>query len=453
MKHYNFTEQEWNHCIKVLKILKDDPYNNPDNQLLSGLITKVYKTSKKIKNKEVACDLKAQDISLLKESIIAKNALANTTLYDDVKTEKQPVYKQLNKPRNCYACNELYDKVHFYYGRMCPNCAEDNYMRRFETLDLTGRNAILTGGRVKVGYATALKLLRANANLTVTTRFPASALDNFMKEEDYHTWKDNLYIYGLDLRNLKAVEQFISFYKSKHNCLDILINNAAQTIKYDDNYYLPIVTKEEQLAIEYNTNKQLKLNPVSVLQNSKLLENAMHNSDFEINRFGQPVDTRTKTSWNSKLEEISMYELLEVNLINQISPYFMIKEFTPLLEKSSFHQRFIINVTSSEGQFSYTNKTIFHPHTNMTKAALNMLTKTSGKAYEDMSIYMYAVDVGWISTGAKEALRKKQFNEGYIPPLDSVDGAARIIHPIFEALKGNTILVGTLLKNYTIEDW
>ena len=80
MKHYNFTEQEWNHCIKVLKVLKDDPYNNPDNQLLSGLITKVYKTSKKIKNKEVAYDLKAQDISLLKDSVIAKNALGYKNL-------------------------------------------------------------------------------------------------------------------------------------------------------------------------------------------------------------------------------------------------------------------------------------------------------------------------------------------------------------------------------------
>lgn len=124
----------------------------------------------------------------------------------------------------------------------------------------------------------------------------------------------------------------------------------------------------------------------------------------------------------------------------------------PLFEYSDFKERFIINVTSSEGIFSYVNKTIFHPHTNMTKAALNMMTLTSAKEFADRNIYMTSVDVGWISTGAKESLRKKQFEEGYIPPLDSVDGASRILDPIIQGIKGN-IIFGILLKNYKKTEW
>ena len=133
--------------------------------------------------------------------------------------------------------------------------------------------------------------------------------------------------------------------------------------------------------------------------------------------------------------------------------YILIKGLTPLLKASSFQYKFIINVTSSEGQFSYGNKTIFHPHTNMTKAALNMLTRTSARAYVKDNILMNCVDVGWVSTGAIEPLRKRQFEEGFVPPLDPVDGGARIIHPIFEAINNNAIFVGELLKNYKIVDW
>lgn len=464
---YNFSQEEWEHCIKVLNALKDNPFNNPDNPLLSGLITKVYKTAKKEKVKnnyiqyrsrrientdEFFTSPKAEDIHTVKNTIISKNALENKTLYDD-NNKEEGSYKVLNKPKSCYCCNEKFKKLHFFYNRLCPDCASLNYEQRFETVNLENRNVILTGGRVKVGFATALKLLRANANVMLTTRFPASALSNFKKEKDYNVWQNKLTIYGLDLRNLKAVEDFITYYKSKYDSLDILINNAAQTIKYDDNYYLPLVHKEEELLSLYTNETKLIPNNTSVLEAVKLLENGSENKDFEMNRFGQPVDLRQKTSWNSTLEEISMYELLEVNLINQISPYFMIKEFSPLFKNSTFKKRFIINVTSSEGIFSYSNKTIFHPHTNMTKAALNMLTKTSGADYKKDDIYMYAVDVGWISTGAKEVLRKKQFEEGYIPPLDNVDGAARILHPIIETLNGKPILVGTLLKNYKINAW
>ena len=452
-ENYKYTIEEWEACIKVLSALKDDPFNNPDNQLVSGLITKVYKTARKVHNKKVMAKANAQDKFILKSSVISTKALNNTSLFHDESFSDNQEYQVLNTPRNCYSCNGSYQRVHFFYSRLCPTCAELNYNMRFVSGNLTNRSALITGGRVKVGYATALKLLRAGANVTVTSRFPAKALENYSKASDYDQWKNNLTVYGLDLRNLKDVESFLSYFKSNHSTLDILINNAAQTIKYDDAYYLPVVDEEMRLLEKYSGYKKLIANQSPVLEKVPLIELDRKFDDFQLNRFGQPVDNRTKTSWNSTLEEISVYELLEVNLINQISPYILIKDLMPLMKQSEFEQTFIINVTSSEGQFSYHNKTIFHPHTNMTKAALNMMTRTSAKAFENDNILMYAVDVGWISTGAKEELRKKQFEAGYIPPLDSVDGAARIMNPIYMALNKTPILTGTLLKNYKIEEW
>ncbi len=450
--HQHFTQNEWESCLKVLNALKDEPFQNPDNQVFSGLITKIHKNAKKQNCQESYFRMKSEDLEVNSGSVLMKKALAGVSdFYDDEKNETRLTKLQI--PKNCYCCNQSYQYAHSFYTRLCPNCADENYENRFLSTDLTGRNAILTGGRVKVGFAAALKLLRSGANLVLTTRFPALALENLQKETDYEDWKDRLWIYGLDLRNLKAIQEFIDFYKSNFKTLDILINNAAQTIKYPDAYYLLIIRKENEMLVEFKNNQHLIPNPTPVSSEIGQLEYAQNEeTDVALTRFGQPVDHREKTSWNSTLEEVSMYELVEVNLINHIAPYFLIKELKPLMKASSFKEKFIVNVTSSEGIFSYSNKTMFHPHTNMTKAALNMMTLTSAKEFEKDQIYMTAVDVGWISTGAKESLRKKQFEQGYVPPLDSVDGAARILHPIVEGINGN-YYSGVLLKNYKINSW
>ncbi|WP_185206802.1 SDR family NAD(P)-dependent oxidoreductase [Chryseobacterium sp. C3] len=448
----NFTQNEWESCLKVLKALKDEPFLNPDNQTFSGLITKIHKNAKKQNRLESYSQMKTHDLEINSESVLMKKALAGVSaFYDDEKNDTQLTRLQI--PKNCYCCNQSYQYAHSFYTRLCPKCADENYEKRFLLADLTGRNVILTGGRVKVGFATALKLLRNGANLVLTTRFPALALETLQQEADYEEWKDRLWIYGLDLRNLKAIQEFVDFYQSKFETLDILINNAAQTIKYPDQYYLPIIRRENEMLVEFKNNNKLIPNATPISAEVGKLEYAENEeTNVALTRFGQPVDNRDKTSWNSTLEEISMYELVEVNLINHIAPYFLIKELKPLMKASSFKEKFIVNVTSSEGIFSYNNKTMFHPHTNMTKAALNMMTLTSAKEFEKDQIYMTAVDVGWISTGARESLRKKQFEQGYIPPLDSVDGAARILHPIVEGINGN-YFSGVLLKNYKINDW
>lgn len=445
---YGFTEEEWETCLRVLASLKDQPLHNPDNRVFSGLIAKISKTAKKQRSQENREDL----ASILQGSVIAKTALDGQSLYGEEHRDEEHHFTRISRPRNCYACNSSYQDIHSFYHRMCPDCAQQNLEHRWRSMDLNGRKAILTGGRVKVGFATALKLLRANTHVTVTTRFPALALEAFQKEKDYAQWANRLQLYGLDLRMLQDVEAFISYYTKQHNSLDILINNAAQTIQYDERYYTPILQKERHLLEQYAKEPALLL-ANERMPTAKAIGSLKDLKGLELNRFGQPVDLRSKTSWNATLQEIDAFELMEVNLINQISPFLLIKAFTPLFRQSAFAARYIVNVTSSEGQFSYTNKTMFHPHTNMTKAALNMLTLTSAKEYVKEGIYMNSVDVGWISTGAREELRERQFEEGYIPPLDSVDGAARILHPIYEQLAGGEAFYGQLLKNYQVEQW
>jgi len=450
---YTFSDEEWQSCIKVLSTLKENPFENPDNNLFAGLITKIHKNAKKNIRTVSYTSKKQEDLQTSLNAELVSKALNGITLFSEKENPDEQQFTELNLPKNCYCCNQSYKLAHSFYTRLCPDCAVENYAKRFQNLDLKGRNVILTGGRVKVGFATALRLLRNNANVVLTTRFPALALEQFMQESDFENWKENLIVYGLDLRNLNAINDFISFYKSKFQSLDILINNAAQTIKYTDEYYQPLIKNEDKLLDIFQSNINLIANQTAVTKEVKALEySSGEKTEVQLTRFGQPVDNREKTSWNSTLEEISMYELVEVNLINQIAPYFLIKELKPLFLNSHFEERFIVNVTSSEGIFSYTNKTIFHPHTNMTKAALNMMTLTSAKEFAVDSIFMTSVDVGWISTGAKESLRKKQFEEGYIPPLDSVDGASRIFDPIVDGINGKSIF-GVLLKNYKVSQW
>jgi NAD(P)-dependent dehydrogenase (short-subunit alcohol dehydrogenase family) len=450
---YGFSETEWNNCIKVLETLKSDPFNNPDNQHFGALVTKIYKQAKKQRKQPPANQRKADDAAIMQQTTIVQNALANTTLFASHSSEDTPhlEYTRLHQARNCYICNTPYQDVHHFYHRLCPSCAELNYQYRSLMPNLSNRRVILTGGRVKIGYAAALKLLRCGAHLTLTTRFPALALEQLRQEDDYPKWQHRVEVYGLDLRNLAAVQAFIDDYQTRHHQLDILINNAAQTIKYDATYYAPLLAKEQGLLPQYQ--HQLVANNTPVLDGIPALPTSFDATQQALTRFGQPIDLREKNSWNSKLSEVPVNELLEVNLINHIAPYMLIQGFTPLLKASRYSEKFIINVSSSEGQFSYSNKTMFHPHTNMTKAALNMLTRTSAQEYANDQIFINSVDVGWVSTGVSEKVRQKQFEAGQIPPLDPVDGAARIIHPIHEAVTNQRFLFGHLIKNYKIVDW
>ncbi|CAA6821517.1 MAG: Oxidoreductase [uncultured Sulfurovum sp.] len=476
-QYYGFSSEEWDSCLKVLNQLKDKPLHNPDNKIFGTLITKVHKQAKKaLKHIEVEVQEKTEeskkekskkeprrksrrqihkafDLNLVKASTIVSNAFSKTSFFSHDPTVLT-TFTTLKSSKKCYCCDATYYEIHSFYHKLCPSCATKNYAHRTLELDLKGRHIILTGGRVKIGYALALKFLRSGANLTLTSRFPALNLKQLEQEHDYEDWKHRVTVYGLDLRNIRAVEKFIDFYKKNNDSLDILVNNAAQTISYTEEYYQPLIAKEQKFLMAFNEEQRLIANMTAMtdqVQTFNCLEPTAQ--ECEVNRFGQPIDFRDKNSWNSTLTEVSTHELLEVNLINHISPYLLIKAFTPLLKASPFDEKFIINVSSSEGQFSYANKTMYHPHTNMTKSALNMLTRTSALEYSHDNIYMNSVDVGWISTGAIESKRQKLFEQGSVPPLDSVDGMARVIHPIYEALEKKQFTFGKLLKDFKVVEW
>lgn len=452
MDNYAFTEDEWNSCMKVLNILKNNPIHNPDNEQFKTLITSIYKKVKKDTKKYNLQRKKEEDAWHISQTSIIANARNITTLYTHNPTTITESNTCLHIARHCYVCNQLFTQLHFFYHKLCPSCAEEHYKFRSIACDFTGYTILLTGGRVKIGYATALKFLRAGANLMMTTRFPALALEQYRTEPDFDDWKDRLTIYGLDLRNLKAVDDFIQFCYKQLSDIDILINNAAQTIKYSSSYYEPLMFKE-QLLLNDTSCPKLTANATPVC--SPLQQNFSYSQidPLVLNRFGQPIDHRGRNSWNALMDDVPLEELLEVNLINHISPYQLIVGLKSLLCKSKHLDRFIINVTSSEGQFSYPNKTAFHPHTNMTKAALNMLTRTSAQSFIKEGIYMNAVDVGWVSTGVVEEKRVKLFEKLHIPPLDPVDSASRIMQPIVDIINGNKKLFGVLLKNYKVADW
>ena len=129
---------------------------------------------------------------------------------------------------------------------MCTECGDFNYAKRFQTADVNGQIAVITGSRLKIGYHITLMLLRGGATVVATTRFPVDSAIRFAKEDDYKQWKDRLHIHGLDLRHIPSVEIFCNYIEQKYERLDILINNAAQTVRRPSGFYSHMMAKEEQ---------------------------------------------------------------------------------------------------------------------------------------------------------------------------------------------------------------
>ena len=442
----DFTQEEWEVCLKVLKKLSKNPQAAPEIDLFKGLITKIHKKARKEIRQSNKNILREEDKQILSATDTVKNFHKKDSVAASAATRK------LNKTIPCYICKQHFDEVHFFYHKLCLSCADFNYSKREQRLDLNNRIVSITGGRIKVGYQTALKFLRDGAKVIVTTRFPVNALEEFSKEIDYSKWQDKLFIYGLDLRNIFALENFINYLKETEPYLDAIINNAAQTIKYPNEYYQPLIKAEK------------KIKSLPIAQQGKIIKTIESKEDIvsgEITQyfpadktdiFNQPLDLRPQNSWVLKLDEVEMSELVEVNLVNNIAPFLLNSKLKDLMCKSPFEKRFIINVTSSEGQFSYRSKTVHHPHTNMTKAALNMMTRTSAEDYAESNIIMNSVDVGWMSSGKPFEKLNQLYEEGFTPPLDLIDGAARIYDCITQTLN-NEKFYGKLLKDFQEAEW
>lgn len=456
----NFKSDEIEIALNILQEISENPSLIDSHHRFKSLIAKIYKQGKKSK-KQIQREEKQQlDKKLKSQTAIVQAKSQEPPLLST--SENSSIIGNLHRSKNCYICKQTYTEVHFFYHLLCPVCAEFNYQKRHQSTNLHGRVALITGGRIKIGYQTALKMLRDGAKVIVTTRFVGDAAERFSQETDFEQWRDRIYLYGLDLRNIPAVENFVEHLLNMESALDIIINNAAQTIKRTLAFYQHLVEKEKNICNKLST-KSINLlacdlsKPVLLEALPEYQNYLSDNIYFPSNNFdldGQQLDTRPINSWKLKLNEISTREMLEVQLVNSLAPFILNSKLKPLLIKSSFSERFIINVSAMEGQFNRKSKTIFHPHTNMAKAALNMMTRTVAADYAQDNIYMNSVDTGWITDeNPYPVATHLQEKKGFYPPLDIIDGMARIYDPIVRGINNKEVIYGHFLKDYQSYTW
>ncbi|MCB9694728.1 MAG: SDR family oxidoreductase [Alphaproteobacteria bacterium] len=408
------------------------------------------------------------DEALLSQAGIRKlreNPLFQTPRHDPDGRPPPPL-GHVHNARPCYVCRAPITEVHGFYDQMCIACGDLNFAKRHQTADLRGRVALLTGGRVKIGFQAGVMLLRAGCRVVVTTRFPNDAAARYAALDDFADFADRLEIVGIDLRQIGAVEGLAADLLERLPKLDYLVNNACQTVRRPPGFYdhlleaeraPPALPGDVRSLVIPAPHRDAALSSAELTQVRLLPEDHAPHHLFPTGRFdadAQQVDLREVNSWRLEMAEVSTIELLEVHLVNAVAPFVLNARLKPLMAAVPTQDAHIVNVSAMEGQFYRVFKTSKHPHTNMAKASLNMMTRTASLDYVRSGIHMNSVDTGWVTDEDPVAHAERKREEmGFHPPLDIVDGAARIIDPIFHGVNTGDHVWGQFLKDYRITDW
>ncbi|MFL1593532.1 SDR family NAD(P)-dependent oxidoreductase [Rhodococcus ruber] len=463
-------------CLRVLSLVDELDADHPDSVAVQRAVGSMFKKLKRLRRNETRRAKVTAD-----RQVLATTATGSPTRIDDetagiALSSNAPGASAgtLIRPRACYVCKDKYTRVDAFYHQLCPRCAAENHAKRDARTDLTGRRALLTGGRAKIGMYIALRLLRDGAHLTITTRFPNDAIRRFAAMEDSADWLHRLRIVGIDLRDPAQVVALADDVAAQ-GPLDILVNNAAQTVRRSPGAYsalaeaesgpLPAGPRPEVLtfgkpsdahpaALAGSLPSQLtaeSLTSLALVAGSATADRIA--AGVAVDAGGLLPDLVHTNSWVQTVGEVEPLELLEVQLCNSVAPFILVNRLRPALAASPARRTYVVNVSAMEGQFAGRRyKGAGHPHTNMAKAALNMLTRTSAEDLRADGILMTAVDTGWITDERPHHTKLRLAEEGFHAPLDLVDGAARVYDPIVQGEAG-VDLYGCFLKDYRPAPW
>ena len=364
------------------------------------------------------------------------------------------------KKRKCYVC-KIPNIPKESMNQSCETCVKVNDRNRSATADMRGMTCIVTGCRVKIGFEICLALLRMGARVIGTTRFPADAIKRYLAEKDGEKLLQNLTLYAVDFRDIRTLRQFAQVVEESNEQIHVIINNAAQTIRRPPAFYQHLLEDEKKLqtlalqspasdAITVRNLQGKEVPSAAALTQRVLMVGDDDDHDFPVGMLdadGQQIDLREQVSWSMTFGHVDPIELTEVFLVNAMAPFILTQDLLPTLRKTS-GKKFIVNVSAMEGKFNRW-KSACHPHTNMAKSALNQWVKTSGQELAEEMIFMTAVDTGWVT----DERPVHQRHDKFVPPLDSKDGAMRVLHPIIEGLNGGKLYAGVFLKDYTETTW
>jgi NAD(P)-dependent dehydrogenase (short-subunit alcohol dehydrogenase family) len=357
---------------------------------------------------------------------------------------------QLGAAQRCYVCRQGFVELDPRYDRLCAACAALNHRKRAQRADMTGCVAVVTGARIRIGFRVALSLLRAGCVVIATSRFANDTWRRFASERDFEAFRGRLSVVALDLRRLPELERFTGWLSEERGAVDVLVNNAAQTIARPAAYYAAMreIERDAARALPDGVPAAPWLDAADTLSAPGL-------GTIALGSGAEPEDLRATNSWRASVDEVTAGELASAHAVNALAPYVLLGGLRAALARGAALRgsAFVVNVSATEGQFSQRRKSSRHPHTNMAKAALNMLTLTVADELAREKVYVSSVDPGWVSAQNPFAQAAAMAADGFAPPLDDEDGAARVLDPVYSCKNGEPAVFGALLKDYVPAPW